>query len=131
MRELIREIGQDKTVILSTHIMQEVEAMCNRVVIINKGKIVADDKIEALHRKLTGEVSITVEFKNDVQEEDIKRISGVISARKKGKRLHLRCERDIREEISAMASRQNWVLLSMKMEEESLEEVFQKLTKKK
>ena len=74
MRDLIREIGKDKTVILSTHIMQEVEAMCNRVVIIDKGKIVADDKIEKLQQKLTGDTTITVEFKNEVKENELKKI---------------------------------------------------------
>ena len=130
MRDLIREIGKDKTVILSTHIMQEVEAMCNRVVIIDKGKIVADDKIEKLQQKLTGEVSITVEFKNDVNVNALKNISGVISVKQKGKKFLLKCERDLREEISNESSKQNWILLSMNLEEESLEDVFQKLTKR-
>jgi ABC-2 type transport system ATP-binding protein len=130
MRDLIREIGRDKTVILSTHIMQEVEAMCNRVVIINKGKIVADDKIEKLQQKLTGEVNITVEFKNEVKESILKEISGVMSVKQKGKKYQLRCSTDIREELSMMVSQQNWILLSMNLEEDSLEDVFQKLTKK-
>jgi len=130
MRDLIREIGKDKTVILSTHIMQEVEAMCNRVVIIDKGKIVADDKIEKLQQKLTGEVTISVEFKNDVNENALKNISGVISVKQKGKKFLTRCERDLREEISNESSKQNWILLSMNLEEESLEDVFQKLTKR-
>ncbi len=130
MRDLIREIGLDKTVILSTHIMQEVEAMCNRVVIIDKGKIVADDKIEKLQQKLTGDVTITVEFKNEVNESDLKKVAGVISVKQNGKKFLLRCERDIREEISNESSKQNWILLSMNLEEDSLEDVFQKLTKK-
>lgn len=130
MRDLIREIGRDKTVILSTHIMQEVEAMCNRVVIINKGKIVADDKIEKLQQKLTGEVNITVEFKNEVKESTLKQLEGVISVKQKGKKFQLRCIGDIREQLSSIASQQNWVLLSMNLEEDSLEDVFQKLTKK-
>ncbi|MFI5222208.1 MAG: gliding motility-associated ABC transporter ATP-binding subunit GldA [Bacteroidia bacterium] len=130
MRSLIKEIGREKTVILSTHIMQEVEAMCNRVVIIDKGKIVADDKIEKLQQKLTGEVTITVEFKNDVKENVLKDIPGIISVKQKGKKFQLRCERDIRENLSAAASQNNWILLSMNLEEDSLEDVFQKLTKK-
>ncbi len=130
MRDLIREIGLDKTVILSTHIMQEVEAMCNRVVIIDKGKIVADDKIEKLQQKLTGDVTITVEFKNEVNESDLKKVAGIISIKQNGKKFLLRCERDLREEISNESSKQNWILLSMNLEEDSLEDVFQKLTKK-
>jgi len=130
MRDLIREIGLDKTVILSTHIMQEVEAMCNRVVIIDKGKIVADDKIEKLQQKLTGDVTITVEFKNEVNESDLKKVAGIISIKQNGKKFLLRCDNDLREEISNESSKQNWILLSMNLEEDSLEDVFQKLTKK-
>jgi ABC-2 type transport system ATP-binding protein len=130
MRDLIREIGLDKTVILSTHIMQEVEAMCNRVVIIDKGKIVADDKIEKLQQKLTGDVTITVEFKNEVNESDLKNVAEIISVKQNGKKFLLRCERDLREEISNESSKHNWILLSMNLEEDSLEDVFQKLTKK-
>ncbi len=130
MRDLIREIGKDKTVILSTHIMQEVEAMCNRVVIIDKGKIVADDKIEKLQQKLTGDVTITVEFKNEVNENDLKKVDGIISVKQKGKKFLLKCTSDIREQLSQAASQNNWILLSMNLEEDSLEDVFQKLTKK-
>lgn len=130
MRNLIREIGKDKTVILSTHIMQEVEAMCNRVVIIDKGKIVADDKIEKLQQRLTGEVNITIELKNEVKENLLKQIEGVVSVKQKGKKFQLRCEHDMREQLSQAASQNNWILLSMNLEEDSLEDVFQKLTKK-
>lgn len=131
MRDLIKEIGRDKTVLLSTHIMQEVEAMCNRVVIINKGKIVANDRIENLQQKLTNEVSISVEFKNDVKESLLKNIPGVKDVKQKGKRYVLKCNDDIRAQLSQAAAENNWVLLSMNLEEDSLEDVFQKLTLKK
>lgn len=130
IRELIREIGKDKTVLFSTHIMQEVESMCNRVVIINKGKIVADDKIEKLQQKLSGEVTITVEFKGEVKESVLKQIPGVKDVRQKGKRYLLKSTSDVREEISRLSAQQGWVLLSMNLEEDSLEDVFQKLTRK-
>lgn len=128
MRDLIRETGKDKMVILSTHIMQEVEAMCNRVVIINKGKIVADDRIERLQQKLSGEVVITVEFKNEIRESVLKQLDGVMSVKQKGKRYVLRCRSDVREQLSVMAAQQGWILLSMSLEEDSLEDVFHKLT---
>jgi ABC-2 type transport system ATP-binding protein len=130
MRDLIKEIGRDKTVLLSTHIMQEVEAMCNRVVIINKGKIVANDKIEKLQQKLTNEVTISVEFKNEVKEGVLKNIPGVLQVKQKGNRYSIKCSEDIRENISQAAAANNWVLLSMNLEEDSLEDVFQKLTRK-
>lgn len=128
IRELIREIGQDKTVLLSTHIMQEVESMCNRVIIINKGKIVADDKIEKLQQKAGNDVTIVVEFKNEVKEGLLRNIAGVKEVRQKGKRYILKSAIDTREEISVLSAQQGWVLLSMSLEENTLEEVFQKLT---
>jgi ABC-2 type transport system ATP-binding protein len=128
MRDLIREIGHDKTVLLSTHIMQEVEAMCNRVVIINKGKIVADNTIAKLQQKLSGEVHITVEFKNEVNESVLKQIVGVVHVKQKGHKYTLKAKTDVREQISLTAAEHKWVLLSMNLEEETLEEVFQKLT---
>lgn len=129
MRDLIKEIGKDKTVLLSTHIMQEVEAMCNRVVIINKGKIVANDKIGNLQQKLVGEVTITIEFKNEIKESLLKAIPGVIQIKQKGNKYTVKANQDIREQISLVASSNGWVLLSMNLEEDSLENVFQKLTK--
>jgi ABC-2 type transport system ATP-binding protein len=131
MRELIKEIGKDKTVLLSTHIMQEVEAMCSRVVIINKGKIVANDRIEKLQQKLTNEVLISVEFKNEVKEHILRNIPGVKQVRHKGKRFTLVCDSDIRESLSQISAQNGWALLSMNLEEDSLEDVFQKLTLKK
>ena len=128
MRDLIKEIGKDKTVLLSTHIMQEVEAMCNRVVIINKGKIVANDAIEKLQQKLVGEVVITVEFKNPINESGLKAIKEVLFVKQKGNKYTVKANSDVREQISMAASANGWILLSMNLEEDSLENVFQNLT---
>lgn len=128
IRELIKEIGRDKTVLFSTHIMQEVEAMCNRVVIINKGKIVADDNIANLQKSMTGDILITVEFKQEIKESILKELAGVKQVKQKGKIYTLRCSLDVREELGQLAMQQQWVILSMQRDEESLEEVFQKLT---
>jgi ABC-2 type transport system ATP-binding protein len=127
---LIKEIGKDKTVLLSTHIMQEVESMCNRVIIINRGKIVADDNISALQQQSKHELTIVVEFKNEVKEAMLKNIAGVKAVKQKGKRYFLKCSDDVREQVSTLSSQQGWVLLSMSLEEDSLESVFQKLTTK-
>lgn len=129
MRDLIKEIGKDKTVLLSTHIMQEVEAMCNRVVIINKGKIVANDSIDKLQQHLSSDIVVTIEFKNEIKESLIRGIEGVTSVKQKGKRYQIRSKQDVREQLSQLAAAQNWVLLSMQVEEESLENVFQQLTR--
>jgi ABC-2 type transport system ATP-binding protein len=130
IRDLIKEIGQDKTVLLSTHIMQEVESMCNRVIIINRGKIVADDSIGALQQKSTKEITIVVEFKNEIQTTQLKNIAGVKQVKQTGNKYFIKAERDVREQISVLSSQHSWVLLSMSLEEDSLESVFQKLTGK-
>lgn len=130
IRALIKEMGKDKTVILSTHIMQEVESMCNRVVIINKGKIVADDVIGKLKQSFAGDTTITVEFKNEVAVSSLQAIPGVKEVKQNGKKYTLRCDKDLRESISVEASSKGWILLSMSAEGDSMEKVFQKLTKK-
>lgn len=130
IRDLIKEIGQDKTVLLSTHIMQEVESMCNRVIIINRGKIVADDSIGALQQKSTKEITIVVEFKNEIQTALLKNIAGVKQVKQTANKYFIKAEYDVREQISVLSSQHSWVLLSMSLEEDSLESVFQKLTGK-
>jgi len=130
MRNLIKEIGRDKTILLSTHIMQEVEAMCNRVVIINKGEIVANNTLAGINRQLSHSgIIITIELKNEVKESMLKQIHDVQTVKQKGKKYQLHCSSDIREHLSQIASTNGWVLLAMNLEEESLEDVFQKLTK--
>lgn len=130
IRELIREIGKDKTVLLSTHIMQEVESMCTRVIIINKGRIVADDNIGKLQQQTASDVVIVVEFKNEIEQGVLKNIPGVKQVKQKGKKYVLNCSDDVREHISGVSAQHGWVLLSMNLEENTLEEVFQKLTGK-
>jgi ABC-2 type transport system ATP-binding protein len=130
IRALIKEIGKDKTVILSTHIMQEVESMCNRVVIINKGRIVADDVIGKLKQGLSGDMQITIELKQQISADLLKKIQGVKEVKQQGKKYLLRCEGDLREQISVAAASNGWILLSMSAEGESLEKVFQNLTRR-
>lgn len=128
IRELIRQIGKDKTVLFSTHIMQEVEALCDRVVIINKGKIVANDRLDNLFKKLSGDITITVEFKQEIPLSALKQLTGVKQITQKKNRYTLQCQGDLREAISTLSGQQGWVLLGMNLEENTLEEVFQKLT---
>ncbi|MCC7533199.1 MAG: gliding motility-associated ABC transporter ATP-binding subunit GldA [Bacteroidia bacterium] len=131
IRNLIKEIGKDKTVLLSTHIMQEVESMCNRVIIINKGKIVADDNINALQQQNGKDFTIVVEFKTEVNIDVIKNITGVKLIKHSGNKYILKAATDVREQLSILAAQKGWILLSMSIEEDSLETVFQKLTGKK
>ncbi len=129
IRELIREIGKDKTVLFSTHIMQEVEAICNRVVIINKGKIAANDSMENIRKKLSGDTIIQVGFKNSPEIVKLKEIAGVKSVTMAGNQFRIVSNRDLREEISILAVNNNWLVLSMTLEENSLENIFQNLTR--
>ncbi len=128
IRNLIKEIGKDKTVILSSHIMQEVEAMCSRVVIINKGKIVADDKIENLQQSFSKEYIISVHFKNSPTIESLKTIDKNLNIVTTKEGFTITAKTDIREKIAQKAAENNWLVLSMNLEESSLEQVFQRLT---
>jgi ABC-2 type transport system ATP-binding protein len=130
IRELIRNIGREKTVILSTHIMQEVESVCNRAIIINHGKIVADGSTSGLSEMQAND-TITVEFASIVDERKLQAISGVQQvSRVSDKVWHLTANSsvDIRPAISKFASDNNLTLLSLHREEQKLEKVFQELT---
>jgi ABC-2 type transport system ATP-binding protein len=129
IRNLIKEIGKDKTVIFSTHIMQEVEAMCSRVIIINKGKLVANDAIETLQKQMQKAFTLTVEFKQDIDETKLNTINGLVQTERNGKQFSLKATRDIREELAQLAQVNGWLILSMQLAENSLEDVFQSLTK--
>ena len=128
MRNLIKEIGRDKTVILSTHIMQEVEAMCSRVVIINKGKIVADDNIVNLQKSMVKEFIIALELKSEIDKNLLMNIEGVTNVKAENNKFIIFASMDVREYVAALSSQNNWLILSMSLEEKSLEEVFQNLT---
>jgi len=131
VRNLITEIGKDKTIMLSTHIMQEVEAICERVIIINKGKIVADEAAEGLMSvsSVTGTM-ITVEFNEQPDTEKLKEIEGITGIEHSGNKLLIKCtsEKDIRPDIFNYAVNNNLVLLEISKEERDLESVFHELT---
>ncbi len=129
IRSLIKNIGQNKTVILSTHIMQEVQAMCNRVVIINKGNIVADDKIERLQQLNKSAKIFMVELDKAINKNDWKNIDGLKQAVALGaNKWRLTSSDDIRNQIFDFAVKNNCVLLSLQEEKQSLEDVFRQLT---
>ncbi len=130
IRALIQSLGKEKTVILSTHIMQEVEAICDRVIIINKGKLVADDTTDNLQQRVKGSVAVRVEFKENVLPESLRKIKGVKSVKQEGREWTLYAEgkTDLREEISRYAKENSLTLLTLRVEESSLEDVFKQLT---
>lgn len=134
IRKLIREIGKQKTVILSTHIMQEVEAICDQVVIINKGKIVANDDTKNLQANSLGEYVFRVEFNQSIEKNKLESIKGVKSAQFVNANIWLLTtnnDEEVRASIFEFAVKNNLILLSIQKEEEKLEEVFRRLTNKK
>ncbi|MFL5728550.1 MAG: gliding motility-associated ABC transporter ATP-binding subunit GldA [Cytophagaceae bacterium] len=134
IRNLIREVGKEKTVIFSTHIMQEVQALCERVIIINKGKIVANGSVGELKNITSSSRTILVEFDKSIDTNLISAIDGVTEIKEiaQGKyEIRSREDKDIRSEIFKVASENKLNLLGLKVEENSLESIFQQLTKKK
>jgi ABC-2 type transport system ATP-binding protein len=128
IRELIKSIGQSKTVLLSTHIMQEVEAICDRVIIINKGKIVADNKASEL--QVESHQTVYAEFEGKVSKKELEKIPHVsrVQQVKEGWLLETKDLVDLRKVISQQAVAQGWLVLTLRTEELTLEEVFKKLT---
>lgn len=130
IRGLIRDLGNEKTVLLSTHIMQEVEALCDRVIIINKGVVVANDNIENLTQE--SENVLVVEFDGKVTNEMLRNIVGLKQAKSIDENrwiLEPKSDLDIRQDLMRWAINNNIIIKSMQKEETSIEECFQRLTK--
>jgi len=132
IRNLIYELGKKKTILLSTHIMQEVEAICDRVLIINNGEIVADDKAKNLHTYgKKSSYTILVEFKEPVDEPTLLKIGGIEKIKQVNDFSWLiqpLKNKDIRQEIFKFAVENNLTVLSLNKKDKSLEEVFHELT---
>lgn len=132
IRKIITELGKKKTIILSTHIMQEVEALCNRVVIIDHGKIVADDTPDKLSKQDKKTTSYKVEFKESVNKQLIENIAGINKVKSIGTNQWLLSStgnKDLREVIFKFAVKNKFNVLSLSLEESKMEDVFQRLTR--
>lgn len=130
IRELIRTIGQQKTVMFSTHIMQEAEAICDRLVIINKGRIVANEKALSL-QETNEEQTSYIEFDQVVSKSQLAKILGVkkVEAVKNGWLVSTDQSIDLNKEIALHSQQEGWLILTLKTEKKTLEEVFRNLTK--
>lgn len=131
IRNLISEIGKDKTVILSTHIMQEVEAICKRIIIINRGKLVADGSTREVRALSSGfGHQVLVEFVEEVSEKDLLNITGVQSVSRIDNSWTLLSKEsvDIRPNVFNFAKSNGLTLLTLSRKNLQLEEVFQNLT---
>lgn len=132
IRKIITDLGKEKTIILSTHIMQEVEALCNRVIIIDHGKVVADDIPRNLSNAGNKSTSYKVEFKEKVSKKLIENIAGVGKAVNTGNNEWLLTSignKDIRENIFKFAVSNKFNVLSLSVEEQKMEDVFHRLTR--
>ncbi len=133
IRNLILNIGKEKTVLLSTHILQEVEAICDRVIIINKGVVVADEQADTLREKSSGAVqTIHIEVADASDPEIWKEIPFVRDVKTIGQNqflLEIHETRDIRGDIFNFAVSQGLTILSLSLKKKSLEEVFREITK--
>lgn len=133
IRSLIQDMGKEKTVMFSTHIMQEVEAICSRAIIINKGKLIADQSTQELKNYGTTTI-IQVEIGEEVSAGFWKSIDGVDEVRSvapKQWELVTRVDRDLRRDISDKLSKSGYLLLAMSVKEQRLEDIFKDLTNKK
>ncbi len=138
IRNLIKELGKEKTVILCTHILPEVEATCGRVLIINEGKIVADGSPAELQSSFQGKEQIYIELKapaDDVETklknlENVEKVEEIASNGDGLKKFTVECARgvDLREKLFRLIVENNWVLLEMRKQQASLEDVFRELT---
>lgn len=132
IRQVIKEQGRDKLVLFSSHILQEVEAICDRVIIINKGKIVADDKLTELQKKSTASI-VRVQFKEALEAEWLRRLVGVLSVNKVDANtwtIETNNPDTVRNELKKLERENNLDIVSLHSENQSLEEVFRNLTGK-
>ncbi len=129
IRQLILNIGKTKTVMLSTHIMQEVEAICDRVIIIKEGQIVADDTAKHIQQKDELKQTVLVEFDKEASRNQLKQITNVKSVKNvEGNKWIFMGEGDIRPHLAKFAQQNNFLILAMSTVEKSMEDVFKEMT---
>ncbi|HMX77567.1 MAG TPA: gliding motility-associated ABC transporter ATP-binding subunit GldA, partial [Chitinophagaceae bacterium] len=137
IREVIRQQGKDKTVLFSSHILQEVEALCDRVIIINKGQIVADDKLANLQVANSSTQTIIVSFKEQVNENLLKQLGGIKSIHTSEMQgatvFKIQCDDAdaVKKNILQLAVDQHLNIISLQTEANNLEAIFRSLTGEK
>ena len=131
IREVIKQLGKNKTVLFSSHILQEVEAICDRVIIINKGELVADDKLSTLQQGNTNNDIVVVQFKEKVDKIILQKLPGVTKIEEPQTscfRLYTSNPESVRKQILEFALQQNLNIISLQSENHSLEDIFRSLT---
>ncbi len=134
IRELIIELGKGKTILLSTHIMQEVQAMCNRVLIINNGVLVADESINNINQKVSSqEILLFVRVKKPIDVDKALQLTTVIDIKTKSENSYiftLKSDEEGREELSGFFAEHGNIIYEMQTQTTGLEDVFRTLTQK-
>ena len=131
IREVIKTLGQNKTVLFSSHILQEVQAICDRVIIINKGTIVADDTLSNLQKGKDGEHIVLIQFKEKVTMEILERLGDFTSIEQvetSNYKIHTANPESVRRQLLEMSLKNNLNIVSLQSESNTLEEVFRSLT---
>ncbi|WP_109832713.1 gliding motility-associated ABC transporter ATP-binding subunit GldA [Reichenbachiella versicolor] len=131
IRKLIKDVSKDKTVIFSSHIMQEIKALCDRVVVINKGKLIADNTIDEFEKGFKESQVLIVEFKSDISESLLKGVATVdsVTRESEGKyALEVTNSEEARSEVFQLAATNNLPLVGLQEEVRSLEDIFQSMT---
>jgi ABC-2 type transport system ATP-binding protein len=133
IRDVIKKQGKDKTVLFSSHILQEVEAICDRVIIINKGELVADDKLSSLRQHSSSANTVKVSFKESVENKWLEQLPAAKSVNKidaNNWQLATDNPEQLRKQIFELALQHNLNIVSLQSESQSLEDVFRSLTQK-
>ena len=131
IREVIKKLGENKTVLFSSHIMQEVEAICDRVIIINKGNIVANDTLQNLQKSSTNNHYVTVEFKEKINIELLQQLDAVIDVKNIQQSIfNIQCSNaeNIKKQLLQLSIDHHLNIVSLKSETQNLESVFISLT---
>jgi len=131
IREVIKKLGQNKTILFSSHILQEVEAICDRVIIINKGKLVADDQLSTLRSQGANNETVKVQFKEKVDAGLLEALPGVQSVKKINDtewELSGTHATDVKRVLLELSLQQNLNIVALQSGEQRLEEIFRNLT---
>jgi ABC-2 type transport system ATP-binding protein len=137
IRNLVKEVGEKKTVIISTHVMQEVEAMCNRIIIINEGKTIADGSLNDIKAMVKGERIINIEVRGDNLKSQFEKLNFVTSVKEsknaKKSNIVLKLNNETEEEkifseISRVLLKSNAIIYKLEKSERKLEDIFYELT---
>ena len=130
IRNVIKALAKDKTVLFSSHILQEVEAICDRVIIINKGNIVADDSLQNLQLAKAGQQFVSVTFQENINIKDLQNLDSTVNISATGNtfRIQTNNAENLRKQILKLSIDKNLNIVSLQNQSNSLEDIFRDLT---